>query len=367
MTIRKYQRIIFALVAVLFGGIVAVNFVVNPLGIYPTPVVEGFNDKHPAAIPYARLQKTEAIKRLKPDMIITGTSRADLAFDPLPELFPGKVTYNAALSAATIHEQRRMLEFAHRVRPLKQAIITLDFFAFNARMLENKQFEMKRVSEEALLFPQTVFNTYGTLVSLDTLQAVFKHLRGMRRIERQAYANARGQKMDADLAHHAVKHGAGHPFWHMPAPKEVFVDAVSFDYSKSAGDTTFQHLEAMLDFTRKKNIDVILLISPVHETYLKMLEDTGKGVLERDWKKRVTEIIRANGAKYGAAPYPFWDFARRDAITTEAVPKVGDMKAPMRWWWDPSHCKGELGEVVLRKTLGLPVSDAFSAFGVRVF
>jgi len=367
MTNKGYLAVALGLAGVLFLVVVSINYFADPIGIYHPPLIKGFNDSSPAATAYARIEKTEAIKRLKPDAIIIGSSRADIGLDPRPEYFPGMTPYNAGLSAATIHENRMMLEFAQAVHPLKEAVITLDFFSFDGHRLENKQFEPERLTPQALTPLHSFFYTYGTIVSFDTLIASFKNIRYLKHLDRHAYSEPNGHKINNDVVDNIAAHGAAHMFDAPPADREISVDDFSFDYAGGQDNSVFNHLEAMLDFARQNKIKVVLLLSPVHEGYMKHIEEQGRGALAEEWKKRVTEIVRANAARYGEKPYPLWDFAYRNSFTTEPVPAAGDLKTHMKWWWDPSHYKVELGDIVLRKVLGLPGGHQYPGFGRKIF
>src|SRR5690606_31227464 len=121
----------------------------------------------PAANSFPRLHKIEKVKKIKPEIIITGSSRADSGLNPVPAFFGHSRVYNFGLPASTIYEQRRTLAFAQAVHPLRQAIITLDFFSFNGKRLENKQFDDSKLTAEALAPVASFFDTYGTIVALD--------------------------------------------------------------------------------------------------------------------------------------------------------------------------------------------------------
>ncbi|MDD9899363.1 MAG: hypothetical protein OXT65_00090, partial [Alphaproteobacteria bacterium] len=360
----KYIRQVLITALALVALIAAVNYIVNPLGVYGTPVIKGFNDSTPAATAYARLKKREDIKRIKPDILITGSSRADIAFDPRPELFGKNRAYNAGLPASSIREQRMMLEFAAAVHPLKTAIITLDFFSFNAKRPENKQFNPKSLAPETLNIPRTFFETYGTLVSLDTLIASHKHLRYIKQLDRRAQILPNGRKTNADTAHEINQRGAHHLFTNPPNAAEITSDDFSFSYSGAPGDTTFRHLDAMLNLARQRNIDVILLIPPVHESFLVAQDKAGMTNAVKEWKKRLAATVTANAAHYNAQPYPLWDFAYKNAYTAEPVPAEGDTKSRMQWFWDSNHAKPELGDIILRHVLKHP--EAPTSFGIRL-
>ncbi len=225
---KTYTQLVFGIVLAVTGTVGAFNYIVNPLGIYNTPVIAGFNDLHPAATGFTRLYKTEDVKRLKPDVIITGTSRADSGLNPKFAAFGEARIYNFAMPSASINEQRHALEFAQAVNPLKTAIITLDFFAFNARKLENKQFDAARYDVASLDETRAFFDTYGTLLALDTLIASFKHMRYIKKTDRYAYALSNGYKVSNDMAYDIAQHGAAKQFLNPGNENEISVDGFDF-------------------------------------------------------------------------------------------------------------------------------------------
>lgn len=350
-----YLKIVFGLTFLLVATVSAVNYCVDPVGIYGNNI----GNPRPAATSYLRLHKREAVKRLKPDVVIIGTSRSDIGLDPKPEFFPGRRPYNMALSASLIHEQRLMLEFAQAVSPLKEAIIALDFIAFNARKLENKQFEPEKLSPEALSPLRSFFDTYGTIVSLDTLIAANKHRRYVRRLDRYSYPQPNGHKVNNGDVYDIAQNGVSHKFRLSPLSMAAMAEEFSFDYAD--GTSVFQQLAAMLEFCRARNIKATLLLSPVHETHLRQLEGAGKGELVKEWKRRVAEVVRADGARHGVKPYALWDFAYPNSLTREPVSEKG-----MKWFWDSGHYKAALGDIVLAKVLGLPAARKYPDFGRRL-
>jgi len=361
---KRYITFVLLFAALLLLAVAGVNYIVNPLNAYNAPVIKGLNNIHPAAGTYTRLYKIEAVKRQKPDVIILGTSRADTGFNPRTEYFPDAAPYNFALPAAGIIEQRRQLEFAHAITPLKQAIITLDFFTFNAKKLENKQFDPARLSPEALQQPRSFFDTYGTVVALDTFIASIKHLGRLKHPERYDDSDENGHKISTGVEYAIKKEGAHKRFATPPNEEEINASDFAFNYSRTPGDDTFQHVEAMLEFTRKNRIDVILIIPPVHETYLATLEKTGRGPLVEKWKARLTEIVGANAVRYGMRPYPLWDFAYLNSFTAEPVPAADDKSTRPQWFYDSNHFTTDLGDIVLEKVLG--INDDYPDFGRRL-
>ena len=65
------------------------------------------------------------------------------------------------------------------------------------------------------------------------------------------------------------------------------------------------------------------------------------------WKRFLLDTTQEIAAEYGAEPYPIWDFADYNAYSQEALPRLDDPDARMRWYWESSHYTRALGDRVL--------------------
>jgi hypothetical protein len=70
-------------------------------------------------------------------------------------------------------------------------------------------------------------------------------------------------------------------------------------------------------------------------------------VVER-WKRDLVNLLAADAARHPQEkPIPLWDFTGYNSLTTEEVPSAEEEGKPMRWYWESSHFKKELGDLVL--------------------
>lgn len=272
--------------------------------------------------------------------------------EPAAGFFPGAAVYNIALPSASVHEQLAQLQYAQSIHPLRQAIITLDFFAFDARKKDNADWDFTKLPAST---------GYADLLSVDTFAASLRQLKYMREPDRYPYTAANGSKVPNDFAYTAAKGGVGWAF-----RRTRYTDPVLNTATRQVGSRALAEFSAMLDFARAHKIDVILVILPVHGVYLKMEDDTRQAGLVDYWKKLLRERVKQEGDAKGAAPYPLWDFSYRSAFAQEPVPPEGNLTDRMEWFWDPSHCKSSLGDIVLERVLGLPQGEKYSNFGRRL-
>jgi hypothetical protein len=55
----------------------------------------------------------------------------------------------------------------------------------------------------------------------------------------------------------------------------------------------------------------------------------------------------AESRESGKPSIPLWDFSGFNEVTTESVPPSGDLKTPVKWFWEPAHYKRETGNLIL--------------------
>lgn len=337
---RRYLILLCLMPVLLACGFAGFNWFMDPFGIYNPPVVAGLNDVHPATATHGFLHKVEAVKRLRPDAVITGTSRAETCLDPRPEFFQGLTPYNLALPSASVAEQRMLLEFAHSVRPLKRAVITLDFFAFDARKKDTPGFDAARFAAG---------RPYALLLSLDTVSASLSQL--LREKGTQAYIAPNGTRVPDDFAAVAHERGAGWAF-----RRGRFTDPDADTATRAIGSRAMKQLRDMIGFAHDNNIDAQFVILPLHDTYHAMLKETGQDDFMKKWEHMVQAALKAEARKRGRDVFPLLRFAQRRGYSDEPVPADGDRVTATHWFWDPSHCKSALGDTILRK-LAAPSRD----------
>jgi len=118
-----------------------------------------------------------------------------------------------------------------------------------------------------------------------------------------------------------------------------------------------------------RGVSVYLFISPVHARQLEAIEQLGLFPTFERWKRDVVAVVEEvnRGLAPSHKPVAIWDFTGYNSITTEAVPAAGEGKAT-KWFWESSHYKREVGDMVLLRMLH-PNSSATSVpagFGVML-
>ena len=75
------------------------------------------------------------------------------------------------------------------------------------------------------------------------------------------------------------------------------------------------------------------------------------GLQSEDWKKGLVDVLAAEAAASGRPQFPLWDFSGFNTVTTERVPPAGDTTTLVKGFFEPSHYKKDVGDMMLDRML----------------
>lgn len=343
-----FKVIVFTGLVVLFIG--AFNWAVDPLDIFGSPKIEGFNANKPEVDVFQRQYKARKMTNQKPNILILGTSRTDRGIDPSNKTFT-KSIFNTSMNSVTPIECEYIVNNSIQ-NGTKHIIFGVDLFTFYAKQLKREGF-----SEEIF------YETYPTeyIISRDVLK------NSLKTIYYQTKPNpylASGLKSPLWLENEKNEF-AGYKGNFIKEEKGYF----TVNYTKEFSKTQTAHwkaFERILDKAYKNNIKITLFISPSHARQWEVLAITqGWGMFE-EYRKRLMTVNEKVALENNKQPFALWDFAGYHPLTTEEVPN--DPKAKMNWYWDSSHYKKELGDIVLDRMFDGNFSGGqnYPDFGVKL-
>lgn len=333
----------------LMSGVIIANLIVNPFAIFPTPAIAGVTARKTEFFKHIRLVKAYQLRDAKPEIVLAGNSRVDMAFDPQhPALrgYAGKA-YNSALAGATIYEVLRYLQHAHRLKSVTLAVVGLDrsMFEFKAQPDFDEAILATSADGGASVFPAA--NLVRTAMSLDTLIASTETLR------RQRDENARQFRADGmrlpESADHAIAVAPGH--------RVAFTRELTTRVQNIANPKLVVQYEQMLGYFRQllrycraERIKLILFIHPLHAWDIENEWLLDRGETGEQWKRDLAKIVAAE-ADVGSAAFPLWDFSGYNTVTMEPVPAREEKETLMRYFWEPRHYKKLTGDLILDRVL----------------
>lgn len=347
---RSFNRLFFALSLGALFLTLAINLVVDPLDLFGMPAWQGFNAEKTQYEKYLRMAKPHAVRFLKPRGLILGTSRAENVNPDHPGWHTeARPVYNMAIRSSRILEVLRNLQHAHAQNRLKQVVLFLDDFMFSQTVRYETGFDEERLDLE----PGAGIN--GAWLN-DLLMALLSH-------DALAESAATVLTQDGQAPVLYLANGAQHPNRFQRAVdrtnghRKLFLDQVGPAEREVKDDDNppYDDFRALLDFCRAQGIDLHLAINPMHAHRLELHWINGTWNKLENWKRRIVRILEQEAADaHASRPVPLLDFLDYNSITTEAVPPLGDAKTRMNWWWESSHYKTVVGQIMLDQILGSP-------------
>ena len=307
-----------------------------------------------------RTAKAYALRGRRPDCLVMGTSRMEYGVDP--ERLPARCQrpYNAGLPLAHIYEIRRYLEHALRQAPVSDLLLGLDFVMFRETprvtfdFSEGRLAHLKSWRSSGWSLPEVT----GFAIGFDTTRRSLRMLR--RPIATPAFeprGNRNPAKLEAGLATGTVHRYSAEQFHFLGrfvAPPTAFVTEVP---------STVDELQQIIELAHQHGIRLRMAFTPIHASYHALLLDLGRHEQFLAWKRAVARLTEK--AHHTGVDVELWDFATLNAMTTEPIPPAGAAQRRMLWYWESTHFRPELGELMVAQIYASPAADHAPA-GYRV-
>jgi hypothetical protein len=331
------------------------NLLVDPLGLLPARGIEGVNAHKPLLRDRERLFKPYAVTRLKPQVVIIGTSRSNHALDPAHPAFGGATAYNLSISGTNIREARTMFEHAAATGALRSAIFELDMGMFDADAAVELDYldspgHPRRYARLATLL--------ATALSWNTLRLTIGTLRGQHDPDEYTASGRQTEHVfRSRIASYGGLRNTFEGYMRRLAPAEqrqaAAWRAARVDARHFPG---MDELARILGTARARHIALTLYVSPIHALDQQAVEAIYGAALMEEWRRALLATIATVGGEVS-----LWDFSGYNAVTTEPLPAVGSSDAgpgAMHYYWDQSHYRVQVGDWVLERTSGAPPRGA---------
>jgi hypothetical protein len=360
----------------LVGLVCAFNALIDPYGMYRFVVVDRLNRHKPAVYHRVRLLKAYEVRRLRPGAIVLGTSRSHLAIRPSHDGWDpaGRPAYNLAFDGATTKEMYHYLRHAHAVRPLCQVLLGLDtYHPTPAPASVRPDFDPKLLDGgDGPALPRLarrVAADLRLLASVDTLRESVHTLQVQHQPPTEWFAPD-GQRLGAVFFREwdgAFRRLGPRGYFEDIDRKEVGWKlegrAPARDPSTAPRrgpppappdpETSLGYIGKIVAFCREQGIDLRVFLTPAHAHQLELARLVGEWPALEQAKRALVALLAADAAAHpGSEPVPLWDFSGYSVITTESlpVPGTGD---ELRYYWDSSHAKAVVGDLVLDRLFGI--------------
>lgn len=355
----------------------ALNYLVDPYGLFGSRRIAGLNALKPAAAEKVRIAKPYMASRVKPKVVIGGNSRPEMGLNPQSGCWDDadQPVFNSAIPGADVFMQVRYVQHAAESGAVRRIVFGVDFLDFLVdasqptgridwntlgRNFDGRLISGAETGSKPRISLQQAEDMFTALFSLgamgDSLVTVAS--------QRDTYTATRqenGFNPAQDYLPIIRNEGQSVLFTQKNAELRKRLQPPNLGVLDVNGQPAkpFLALQRMLQWARSRGIEVILFINPYHSDYLVQIEASGKWPLLEEWKRQLAGVA----AEYAV---PLWDFNTLDQYSTEAPPARNDRRTILRWFWEPAHYRQELGDMMLASMLARPCSAPSSGFGERV-
>ena len=373
--IKRYLLAVALIVCLCASSIMGFNWLINPMGLFSSPVISGVNVVKPNMFAYDRQLKSWGISKFRPDGLILGSSRASVGLNPDHADWQTNEVFNSALSATSTYLIYRYLRHAQATRPLKQVVLGLDFLSFNAELAKTMSLDERLLSvdESGRRNPdfllsrvfQSLYSWNVLIASVSVLSANRKEVN--RKIDPETYSPplARNGVMQPDSFLSS--------FW-LPIRERAYgtlrqylntlwFPEQGFTFSDEEGveSDLLGWYRQTVRYAYDEDIDLRLFISPSHAYLFEAIHASGLWEIWEEWKRLLVAINEEEASRAGREPFPLWDFANYNDYSSVTVPMAAGKGVNMRDFWDVGHYRQEMGDVVLDRVLGDAPPTGFGA------
>jgi len=334
---------VMSTLALLFA-VVAVNLVVDPYGLFRMVDVPGLNRIKSQAGERAALFKRTGVERMRPASLVLGNSRAEIGFDPESPAWPesARPVFNLALPGAAVAAVAGELAEALRSASPRLVVVGLDFLDFRVDPLSDETFTAQpgdadsfrglRDRAAALLTLNALADSLATIRAqhepypASLTDAGFNPKRDYIGVSRREGYFAMFRQRDQENARAYLR-----------GPKSVF-------QTGKRPAPAFDAVDNIIALARARGIALRLVLYPYHVHTLTLFQLTGLWPAYEDWKR---ELVRRVDAARGTMDIELWDFTGFSPYTEEQVPRPGDTRTELQWYWEAGHFKKSLGDLLL--------------------
>ena len=319
--------------------IVTINTIIDPYGIFMSPITPGFNNMKTRQRQNSRLFKPIHASQAQYDTLLIGTSRVEQGWQAdSPGLGAERQAYNLAMGAQNTYETLAYTQHAITTNPkIKTILVGIDFWTFLT--VDNggnigRGFESYRLNYTGL-HPwdglRFGLSTHSFWRSLEVVSASAQYP------DKQVYTTR----------------GTRNFSWPPPQPQKwpgnwFLVAHRAIPQPHGVVSSYFHYLEELVAICRERDIDLQLIITPAHTLSLRALEQFSDLDVYDAWKRRLVTIA------------PLWDFSDVNSVTTESV------GPEMQHYDDIWHYSTTVGDWMMARVLGVELPNSPADFGKRV-
>jgi hypothetical protein len=345
-----------------------INYEIDPYDVYGSARMPGVNQFKAQAKNHMMLAKSYQVNRVRPTTVLLGSSRVLIGLDAQSASWPAYMcpVYNFGVPGSSSTSQFESLQETYWTGHLKYVVAVLDFENFvqedqvrrplseDQRRLHTLEDGRPNVYRSRQLFADSLLTLFTLGALEDSLATVLAQTR-----EPTLDLRPDGSANEAEFIRAVTVDGY-----------RVLFDQKESDVRKREPDLVrklsnirqkmpnLDQVAKMIEFCRERGVALALVIPPTHVDTLEIYWADGLWPRVEQWKTELAGLVQSEGGGLVS----LWDFEAYDQYATEARPKANDFQSATKWFWEPSHFKKTLGELMLKRMFG----DGSSDFGVQL-
>lgn len=349
MPFRRYIFVLTLLLALSCVGIAAFNLAADPYGAYPGASVSWLASR--SGEKGTRTARAELLRRGPWEFIIIGSSRAQMGYAPDHPVLGGMKGCNAALPATNIRELQPVVDYALRHNDPKRVLFAIDFLLFDSGREFQHDFAQSYFTPSRDAISYHLDNT----ISFRVTNASYKTLMSAVRGDSSRFTPL-GQTV-----RHTKKLSDGHRALFAAKLREFFTDTYA---DLNVSPDRIDRFRAIIQAVRNDGVPIDIVINPIHAAQLEAIATAGLWADFEQWVRDVTAVVEDERLVPGPE-VRLVCFISYGTHCTEPIPPAGDADTTMRFWWESSHFKDELGaEVLNRLYAGIADGQSGQDFGL---
>jgi hypothetical protein len=350
---RAYFFIIGIVTLSLLTAVGALNYIVDPYFIHQwnTELIDRSGPRQPKITPWA---KTYAAFRYRPEVVYLGSSRTEIGLPAQTELFKNKRVLNLALSGGTQGDAINMLSHTSGFHRPEIVVWGLEYGWLFTDSNGNTDFN------RSLIFTNSLYPLWRFLINIkrclsnDMTMDTFKILAGTSEQDCPSILSTYGQEPEQCVERNMeVDGGTAKAF-------EKTMQNVSKTVVPESTIVMGQ-LDKVTENICEYGTQLRFFIQPNHA--LSELHYLSQWEKRENWQRALVKLIDRRKAQ--GCDIRLLDFSGFNDITTEEIPqKTG--RETMRYYWEQSHYRSEVGRMVLARLFSDDRKAEPSEFGVEL-
>ena len=344
----------------------AVNMFVDPYDLFGMPRIAGISLLKPITKNHAMLAKTFQVARAHPVTVLIGSSPVHIGVDAAASAWPPEMrpVYNYGIPGAyETSTSLGTLQEAVATGGVQNAVVFLDFQNFFSP--ENPDRVLLEAERRFRFRPDGTPNPDRRLqraddmfLSMETMGALLDSLTTIALQQRSNVLNLApdGSGSEAEFIDAARSDG----MYDLFAQKDAFEvqRAAKLARIMAGWRGTLPDIDAVaaiIAFAKAHEVKLTLVIAPHHFDAVELYWRVGLWPRVEQLKAELVTLVAAQSDSRlagGDKAVKLWDFLDYSSFNTEPVPPPGDRRTATAWFWEPTHFKKQLGEVMIRRMFG---------------